>query len=317
MRRWRGGSWLWAGLLGSIVFLAAGCTVGSDDNNWTTPASQGAQRVEKFSQSFPVGTVGSLSLKTGPGEVVVTSWGQDTIGVDVEKRAAGADQAAVQAFLDGVRIEATPSGQALQVTTVTAAAPPPGVKFTGVSYLIRVPASLKGTLNLETDRATVRLSNLRGEATLKVRQADAEVRDFTGRLAADVDGGQVTLQRVEGDLEVKANGPVEITEARLRAKARVETANARLTIGLAELGVGQYDFLTSNAPVRLTVPYGAAARFRVATTNGRVFDELPLTWIDRNETDAEGIYRFEGWLNAGGAQVNVATTNADVNLGYR
>lgn len=316
MRRWARAGWLWVGLAGSMLFLA-GCTVGSTENNWTSPANQGSQRAEKFSRSFPAGALKSLSLKTGPGEVVIGSWSEPTIGVEVEKRATGTDPAAVQAFLNGIEIVATPSGQTLQVATNVPEPVPAGVKFSGVTYLIRVPATLRGTLEIETDRAAVRLNNLQGEASLKVRQADAEVRDFTGRLKLDVDGGQVLLQRVEGELDVKANGPVEVLEARPRAKARVETANARLTVGLAELAVGQFDFLTSNAPVRITVPYGAAARFRAATTNGRVVDELPLTWIDRNETDTEGIYHFEGWLGAGGAQLSVVTTNADITLSYR
>lgn len=296
--------------------LVAGCTT-SGANNWTGGGAQGPERSQKVSETVPAGQFKGLTLKTGPGEVILTGWAEPTVEIEVEKVATGADPAAVDAYLEGVRLNVKTTGDKVEVGTELPAHMPSGVKFVGLRFLIRVPNSLRGTLDLETDRAAVRLSNVAGEAKLKVQGADLEVRDFSGNLKAEVQNGQTLIQRLDGQLDVQSNGPVEVTEARLQEKARVETANARLTVNLADLSMGQYEFLTSNAPVHIGLPFGAAARFRVATTNGKVFDELPLTWVDRNETDNDSVYHFEGWLNAGGAQVAVVTTNADVTLSYR
>lgn len=306
------------GVIGGVLLLAlalAGCTTG--ENNWTGGAPRGEERLQKSAETLPVGEFKGLSLKAGLGEVVVSTWDQSAVGVEVEKRASGADAATVDAYLERVQIEAKVTGDKVQVATRLPGPAPAGVRFLGVRYLLRVPLQTKGSLDIETDRAGVRLSGFSGEAKVTARAADVEVRDFLGDLRLLVENGQVMVQGLEGQLDVKSNGPVELIDARLQTRARIETQNSRLTIGLADLGLGQYEFLSTNSPVKLTLPYGAAARFRVATTNGRVIDELPLTWVDRNETDLDGVYHFEGWLNAGGAQVGVVTTNADVTLLYR
>jgi hypothetical protein len=315
MNRSRLARWAVAGLAVLLAWTLGGCAAG--ENNWTGAANQGPERSQKILQSVPARQLKGLTLRTGPGEVVLTAAGGEMLGFEVEKRAAGADPAAVDRYLEGVRVEVTVTGETVQVATRLPEEVPAGVKPVGVRYLVRVPSGLRGSLDLETDRATVRLAGLAGEAKVKVRQADVEVRDFRGRLKVEVEHGLTFVQGLEGQLAVQSNGPVEVNEARLQGDSRIATTNSRLAVSLAEVGVGQYEFLTSNAPVRLALPYGAAVRLRVATTNGRVADELPLTWVDRNETDSDGVYRFEGWLNAGGAQVGIATTNADVTLVYR
>ncbi|MDI6870662.1 MAG: BON domain-containing protein [Bacillota bacterium] len=315
MSRGRAISLLPVALFLAVPWLLAGCTAA--ENNWTGAANRGTERCQKVTETVPAGQFKRFTLRTGPGEVLITGSSEDAISVEVEKRASGADAAAVDAYLEGVRLEVKASGENVQVATILPEESPAGVKLVGVRHLIRMPTRVRGTIEVETDRARVHLSGVGGEAKIMVRQADVEVRDFSGNLKVDVQNGQTLVQRLDGQLDIKSTGPVEISDSRLREKGRVETVNARLWVSLAELDVGQYEFLTSNAPVRLALPYGAAARFRVATTNGRVYDELPLTWVDRNETDSDGVYHFEGWLNAGGAQVAVVTTNADVTLAYR
>lgn len=292
-----------------------GCTV--EESNWTGGPRSGPEHSRTVVQTVPAGQFKSLTLRTGPGEVIVSGWGEQTVRVEVEKRASGADSAAVDAYLEDVRVEVKTAGDSVSLATALPPAPPAGVKLVGVRYFIRMPNSGRGALDLETDRATVRLNDLQGEAKIKVRQADVDVRGFLGALKIQMEDGQALVNRLDGQLELKSNGPVELTDSRLNTRTRVETANSRVSVDLAELGVGQYEFLTSNAPLRIAVPFGTAAHFRIATTNGRVFDELPLTWVDRNETDTDGVYRFEGWLNAGGAQVSAVTANADVTLAYR
>ncbi|MGE5554603.1 MAG: hypothetical protein ACM3XZ_11965 [Betaproteobacteria bacterium] len=296
-------------------FALAGCTTG--ENNWTRAASPGSERRQRVVQTVAADQCKKLVLRTGPGEVTLIGTSEPVVGIEVEKRAAGSDSAAVDQYLEGIRLEVKAVGESIQVTTRLPEQAPAGVKLIGVRYLIEVPHQVRGVLDVEADQATVRLTDLAAEATVKVRQADLEVRGFTGSLKATVEQGQTLIQGLDGQLEVKSDGPVELRDARLRPRGRVETVNSRIWASLLELGVGQYEFLTTNAPVQLALPYGVAARLRVATTNGKVYDELPLTWVDRNETDADGVYHFEGWLNAGGAQVGIVTTNADVTLTYR
>lgn len=300
-------------LAGLLAVTAGGCATG--ENNWTGGA-RGPERSQKLTETVPVEKFKGLSLRTGPGEVSVTGWDGAEVAFEVDKRAAGADAAAVDAYLETVQLDVKVTGETVQVSTV-APQPPAGVKLVGVYYVVRVPKTAPGSFAFETDRATVRLAGLAGTAKAKVRQADLDVRDFLGDLTAQIENGQALVSRLEGQLDLRSNGPVEVYDSRLHTRARVETVNSRIDFTLAELGVGEYELATSNAPIRIGVPFGAAAHFRVATTNGRVYDELPLTWVDRNETDSDGVYHFEGWLNAGGAQVGVATTNADVTLAYR
>ncbi|HHW15457.1 MAG TPA: DUF4097 domain-containing protein [Firmicutes bacterium] len=297
------------------VLVVAGCAVG--ENNWAGGSGGGEVRSLKLSQEVPAGAFREMALQAGPGGVSVTAWEGKALGLEVETRASGGDPAAVEAYLEQFRLEVKTVGERVEASVRGPEETPAEVRPEGVWWLVKVPRGTKGVLNLRTDQAAVRLAGLTGEAKVALRRAALEVEDCTGSLTAEVTQGPVEVRRFEGTLTIKSDGPVRLSEVRLAGSGRVQTANAPLWLDLADLALGHYEFATANAPVRLALPYGAAARIRVATTNGRVCDELPLTWVDRNDTDLDGVYHFEGWLNAGGAECSVATTNGDVTLVYR
>lgn len=318
MVRIRAGAPSWAALL--ALFLApalflGGCTAG--ETNWTSGAAAGDTHSLKLTREVPAGAFRELVLRAGPGAVDVTAWEGQSLVLESEARASGSDPAAVEAYLAQTALEVKAAGERVELGARQPEDKPAGVRPEGIRWLVKVPRGFEGALDLRADRAAVRLSGLTGKAKVTLDRAGLEVEGCSGSLAADATGGAVEIRRFEGTLTIKSDGPVGLTAVRLLGSSRVETANAPLSLDLAGLSLGQYSFITANAPVRLALPYGAAARFRVATTNGRVFDELPLTWVDRNETDLEGVYHFEGWLNAGGAECAVVTTNADVTLAYR
>ena len=140
-----------------------------------------------------------------------------------------------------------------------------------VSFEVWVPA--KANVSARTSNGGISMANV------------------SGKLAFDAVNGGVSLSRVSGDVRGKTvNGGV-----------RVELAGDRWE------GEG-LDARTTNGGVSVTVPDGYSCQLAVATVNGGVRSDFPLTMQGRLDKN------IEVTLGAGGAPVRIATTNGGVHL---
>lgn len=298
-----------AGALLSIVGCAAPAV--------STQPKDGDEVTQHYSQTVPGDAFDELRLTHNFGQVDIVGTSAKDITFEVTKRAKGKDREAVTRFLEAIKAEAGVQGNRVAVIT-NEASPEPGVRLTSLKYVLKIPADKRVRLDLMGTNSDFVVSGVTGTVYAKVSYGAIKVGGVVGDVTIRSNNTKVRVTDTDGALDIEnGNGPVEIEGASLQTHAKVATSNAELSVKLRSLGVGQYEFRTTNAPARVYIPYGAGVRIQAATTNGRVFDQLPMTWTDRSGLDDQGVTHLDGWINAGGAQLLVTTTNSDITLSYR
>jgi hypothetical protein len=131
----------------------------------------------------------------------------------------------------------------------------------------------------------------KADVSARTNNGGISIADVSGKVAFDAVNGGVTLSRVSGDVRgATVNGGV----------------NVELT-GAKWEGTG-LEARTTNGGVRIKVPDGYSCQLTVATVNGGVRADFPLTVQGRLDK------RIEVPLGSGGAPVRISTTNGGVHL---
>jgi len=131
-------------------------------------------------------------------------------------------------------------------------------------------------------------------------------------LDAETSNGSVTVQGVEGRMELRAvNGSISLRDVAgdVRGHTSNGSVNAELE-GTAWRGEG-LDLQTSNGSVNLDIPRGYNARLETGTVNGGMNIDFPITvqgFIGRRITTT---------LGSGGPRVRAVTTNGGVRIRQR
>ena len=131
----------------------------------------------------------------------------------------------------------------------------------------------------------------RSNVSARTSNGGISIANVAGTVGFDALNGGVTLSRVSGDV-------------------RGKTVNGGVTVELTGdhwEGAG-LDARTTNGGVRLKVPDGYSCQLSVATVNGGVRSDFPLTVQGRLDKN------LEVPLGKGGAPVRIATTNGGVHL---
>ncbi|MEN8376491.1 MAG: hypothetical protein ABFS34_13680 [Gemmatimonadota bacterium] len=120
----------------------------------------------------------------------------------------------------------------------------------------------------------------------------------------------VTIAGIEGDIEVE-NSNSGIRLEGLRGAVVAATSNGAIDAAFDSLPArGPLSLLTSNAPVTLTLPAGAAADL-LAETDKRVRSDFPVAPVEGAPSPARG-RALRGRLGGGGVLIRVRTDNADI-----
>jgi hypothetical protein len=131
----------------------------------------------------------------------------------------------------------------------------------------------------------------KADVSARTTNGGISIADVSGTVGFEAVNGGVTLSRVAGNVRgTTVNGGVN-----------VELAGARWE------GTG-LDARTTNGGVRVKVPDGYSCQLTVATVNGGVRADFPLTVQGRLDK------RIEVPLGSGGAPVRISTTNGGVHL---
>ncbi len=124
--------------------------------------------------------------------------------------------------------------------------------------------------------------------------------------------GGISVAGVTGDADLRTtNGGVRLTD--LAGDVRARTTNGGLTVQLAGerwSGAG-LDAQTTNGGVTVAVPDGYSADLHVATTNGGVRTDFPLTVQGRIGRE------LRATLGSGGSPIRAVTTNGSVRVERR
>lgn len=274
---------------------------------------------------------GNLRLNVGnfEGEIVIHTWSRDQVRVRADHDPD--DRILIERTSSEVRIRADSWARAADefdlvktATTLERRGHRAGA-MSDVSYEITVPATM--ALVLSGPNTDVTVEGSRGEITVKVSEGDVEVHGGRGRISLASIEGEIALYDAEGEVKLfSLDG--DITVVRVAGRITAETTDGEIVlldvrstgveavstdgdIGLSGMidPQGSYRFSSHGGDITLELPPSTDARFTIATWDGEVSSEFPMTLPQRVSGR-----RLTFTTGAGKADVAIETFDGDIDL---
>ncbi len=146
---------------------------------------------------------------------------------------------------------------------------------------------VSGPVRFETSRT--RFSAARLDGNFSVENDSLDAREMLGPVVLKTSAKNITLDRVQGDVDVTdSDGSVEVTNA---------------------LPLGAIDIQNRHGSVDIGLPAGAGFVLKAQTRNGDMENDFGLTSREQNET-----HSLDGTVRGGGPTVTVTTSDGDVTV---
>jgi hypothetical protein len=222
----------------------------------------------------------------------------------------GTKYADTQERLHAIRIEASSSGNSVQVRTVRPEFDHHGNM--GAKYVVRVPRQTEID-RMRSSNGSLRLENITGNATLNTSNGGVEVRGVDGHMAFQTSNGSVHAEDLRGGLRATtSNGGIHV---HLRGSQGsepllVSTSNGSVDLELDTPHTSELVASTSNGGITVRLPAGTNAAL-TAHTSGH----------DRIQTDFDVTVhgqlvrsRLDGMIGSGGPRIDLRTSNGNIRL---
>jgi DUF4097 and DUF4098 domain-containing protein YvlB len=239
----------------------------------------------------PAGTPARVETFNGGIEVSAAS-GPD-ISAEVVRTGEGLDDAAAEAERDAIDVTLELVDGVALLRAIYTPSPDSIPSGSGAAVTLLVPAATR--LELDTSNGPISVSDVSGGVDARTSNGPVTLAGISGAVAIETSNGPVT---------VGATDPVTLD---------VHTSNGGITFD-GPLQAGDTVLETSNGPVELRLPPGAALTIDATTSNNKVSSEFDT---DAAATESE----FRGTLGApeqaAGTSVTVRTSNGPIALKKR
>ena len=271
----------------------------------------GSDYRSRIDTTFAFDKSGSIDVSVGSGNIAVTGWSRDQIHVHATSENSN------------IRLTASSS----RVTLETAG----GSRGSDTRFEVSVPYGAHVVVRAMSGDISVR--GTRGDVEAHAQSGDIEVEDVTNRLDVKTLSGGIDARGVVGSVEIgTTSGDIKLEDARgdidigtvsgeveLRGvtskSVRAKTTSGDVTFdGLID-PAGRYDLSTHSGDVRLHVQRDASAQLTVATWNGGVNSDFPIT-LKPGEHDigSRNAKRYTFTIGGGAARISAETFSGDITI---
>jgi DUF4097 and DUF4098 domain-containing protein YvlB len=262
-----------------------------------TQARQGAEQVEKVSQSVKVGDGAVLDLSNLSGDVTVTGGSGSEIRIDATKRVRHRDPEEAKRLLAALRVDVNTFNNRVEVRTVYPRRGEFGNNISAsVDYVIAVPAgaavslkaisgdvgvtAVKGEVRAETVSGNVSVTQTPNVAVAKTISGDVIARDIGAQTAlvlstisGTVIGSGLRVRSLEAG---SVSGNVRLTASECeRLEAKSISGDIEFDSPLAK--GGRYEFVSHSGSVRITLSGSTGFELDADTFSGSVRSDIPVT----------------------------------------
>jgi DUF4097 and DUF4098 domain-containing protein YvlB len=271
----------------------------------------GSDYRSRIDTTFAFDKTGSINVTVGSGDIAVTGWSRDQIHVH-----AVSDN-------NDIRFDASSSRMNLEVTG--------GHRGSDTRFEVSVPYGVHVAVRSMSGDISVR--GTRGEVEAHAQSGDIEVEDVATRLDVNTLSGSIEAHNVSGNVDIgTTSGDVKVIDVRgnvdvgtvsgdieLRGVTskvvRAKTTSGDVTFdGLID-PAGRYDLATHSGDVRLHVQRDASAQLTVATWNGGVNSEFPITLKPgQHDIGSSNAKRFIFTIGGGAARISAETFSGDITI---
>ncbi len=174
-----------------------------------------------------------------------------------------------------------------------------------------IPARIRITEEVAPDKVVLRNEGLGGvvigietEVNFRVTVPKAT------RLRLRTAGGDITVSNVEGTVVASTNEGTIVGKG-LAGGVEARTTNGNITVEMTAVSTDPIELRAVNGEIALSLPETANANLDASCTNGSIeVKDLPL-----DVTGEQSRRRTRGRLNAGGAPIQLTSTNGNIRVG--
>lgn len=298
-------------LLAAMLGLA-GCDIDIDG------ASMGAREEEPFHYSYDYKPGSRLLVDTYNGSVEISSWEQPKIEIDGERFANSKER------LNQVKIDISRGADSIAIRTVL---PLDRRGNTGARYRIRLPKQAVLEL-VKSTNGSIRVNGIDGPATLRTTNGAVRASSITGAVSATSTNGGIECVNLNGPVTARTtNGRIKMDD--IQGPMEASTTNGGIVAVMTRsTGDRKMRFSTTNGGIELRLPAGLKNDVRASTANGSIEVKMPAAAAFqvsartsgasvRSDFDVRGEItkkRMEGKVGAGGALLDLSTSNGSISL---
>ena len=266
---------------------------------------QGAEQIDKVTQTFKVGDGAALDLSHLAGDIRVTGGGGSEIKVEATKRVRHRDPEQAKRLLQDLRIDMNNFNGRVEVRTIYPRRGSYGNNISAsVDYVISVPAgasvalkSISGDISVTSVKGEVRAETVSGDVNVSGTPNVSVAKTISGDVTASDIGTQTTLvlSTVSGTvigtgLRVRAleagsvSGDVRLIGSEVeRLVAKSVSGNIEFEAPLSK--GGRYEFTSHSGNVRVMLSGNTGFELDADTFSGSVRSDVPVTLraIGRND----------------------------------
>lgn len=271
----------------------------------------GSDYRSRIDTTFAFDKNGSIDVSAGSGDIAITGWSRDQIHIHATSENSN------------IRLSASSS----QMTLALAG----GSRGSDTRFEVSVPYGVHVVVRAMSGDISVR--GTRSDVEAHAQSGDIEVEDVTNRLDVKTLSGGIEARSVVGNVEIgTTSGDVKLTDVRgdvdigtvsgevelrgVTSKAvRAKTTSGDVTFDGMIDPSGRYDLSAHSGDVRLHVQRDASAQITVATWNGGVNSDFPIT-LKPGEHDigSRNAKRYTFTIGGGAARISAETFSGDITI---
>jgi DUF4097 and DUF4098 domain-containing protein YvlB len=249
---------------------------------------------------------GTITVTCPQGAVIVT--GSDRNEIRVRART---ENGAIRFTSNGTRATLEPaSGRGcsdgrFEITV------PVGARVSARSWSGSVSArGVHGDLEARTQSADIDLRDV-GRIDVESLSGDVVIQGVDGESMIHTVSGDIALGGARGDVEIETvSGDIDLRDV-VAKQIRTHTTSGDVEFSGQIIPDGRYEYNTHSGEIRLTLPADVGAQLNVATFNGGIESDFPITLKAGTE---HGNKRLSFTLGQGSARITAETFSGDITL---
>ncbi|MEO8201494.1 MAG: DUF4097 family beta strand repeat-containing protein [Gemmatimonadota bacterium] len=257
---------------------------------------------------IPVTAGTRLELDNPGGEINIHAW--DKNSVQIKARHSSRTTVSIRSTGSVLRITASSNHGPANIVDYEISAPAWMALSLNGMYSDMLVDGTQAEVKAETLNGNIVVKGGTGTLNLHSVQGTISVQGSKGRLELNSVSEGITVVDAEGDITAETiSGNIDLRRVRSKSVELGTLSGEILYDGTFQEG-GQYSFVSHSGDIMMGVPDGASATFNVATLDGEVETNIPVTGME-HPTKRRTTFR----IGSGSAKVDVESFNGNVKIG--
>jgi len=284
---------------------------------------------DRISESFAVGSGGTLVIETDFGSIAVRGDNIDSVEVEIIREARTTSEEKAREILDNIGIQFDHDGNDVSIKAEYKKKGLRGFwndigKYVRMKFIIAVP--FEYNVDLSTKGGSIRVENIHGEVLSKTSGGSLQFDNIEGKIEGDTSGGSISIGEVIGPSNIQtsggsiqirlAQGPVDaqtsggsITVEEVAGNIKAHTSGGSVKANISRQPDSDCRLTTSGGSITVLLSPDIGLNVNAKTTGGRVHTDFPLSItgeINKSSIRAE--------MNGGGPELYLRTSGGSIYL---